>query len=342
MKTHPAVQTLPSVFPFRAPVRGQMITNGSSGTYFIGAHIGAGSYGDVYECTDEWSNQLVAKVLKPAGTFEDVQRQWKAEVANLVNMRHPNITYMHDAFVYDNCFYIVVEKCLYSLDRVLPKIDETWVPHIARDILQALAFIHRFGYVHKDVHPGNVFVSLTSDVISRNEDAGPYLSFKLGDLGITRMENDIRATGTVLAPWMRPPEAIHPNRFGAIGRQTDIYHTALLLLSVMHREVLLFEEADIVAGAPLRMADALDSPYGQAIASALHPKVMYRTQTPLEFWREIQAAMQYLSPGANATPAPMDLGPPLTRPSNPAQTQSGPPSSPGSNGSGSGGPKGSR
>lgn len=319
-----------------------MITNGSSGTYFIGAHIGAGSYGDVYECTDEWSNQLVAKVLKPAGTFEDVQRQWKAEVANLVNMRHPNITYMHDAFVYDNCFYIVVEKCLYSLDRVLPKIDETWVPHIARDILQALAFIHRFGYVHKDVHPGNVFVSLTSDVISRNEDAGPYLSFKLGDLGITRMENDIRATGTVLAPWMRPPEAIHPNRFGAIGRQTDIYHTALLLLSVMHREVLLFEEADIVAGAPLRMADALDSPYGQAIASALHPKVMYRTQTPLEFWREIQAAMQYLSPGANATPAPMDLGPPLTRPSNPSQTQSGPPSSSGSNGSGSGGPKGSR
>jgi len=319
MKTHPAVQTLPSVFPFRAPVRGQMITNGGSGTYFIGAHIGAGSYGDVYECTDEWSNALVAKVLKPAGTFEDVQRQWEAEVANLVNMRHPNITYMHDAFVHDNCFYIIVEKCLYSLDRVLPKIDETWVPHIARDVLQALAFIHRFGYVHKDVHPGNVFVSLTSDVISRSEDAGPYLSFKLGDLGITRLENDIRTTGTVLAPWMRPPEAIDPGRFGAIGRQTDIYHAGLLLLSVMHGEVLLFEETDIVAGAPLRMADSLDSPYGQAIASALHPKVMYRTQTSLEFWREIQAALQYLAPGGNATPAPMDLGPPLTNPSGPGK-----------------------
>ncbi len=292
MQTLPAVQTLPRVIPFRPPVRGQMITNGHNGMYFIGEHIGSGSFGDVYECTDEWANPLVAKVLKPALPFEQVQAQWEAEVQALMNMRHPNITYIHDAFVYENVFYIVVEKCLYSLDRVLPKIDETWVPHIARDILQALSFIHRFGYVHKDVHPGNVFVSLTSDVISH--DQGPFVSFKLGDLGITKLEHEIRVTGTILAPWMKPPEAIEPGEYGVVGRQTDVYHTALLLLSVLNKEVLTFTEQDIVTGAPMRLAEALQSPFRQAIACALHPHVLRRTQSALEFWREMQAAMQYV------------------------------------------------
>jgi serine/threonine protein kinase len=287
MQTTPSLRTLPSVVPFRAPVRGQMITNGSNGTYFIGEYLGGGSYGDVYECTDEWANRLVAKVLKPAFSFDEIRRQWESEVSNLVRMRHPNITHIHDAFFFDNAFYIIVEKCAYSLDKILARVDPSWVVHIARDVLQALNFIHRHGFVHKDVHAGNVFVSLTSDVM--DQDGGPYVSFKLGDLGISRLEGDIRAVGTIMAPWMLPPEAIDPQSFGTIGRPTDVYHAALLLLAVMRREMPQLTQPEIVAGAPARMADAFGS-YGRAIANALRPHVVHRTQTPLEFWREIQAA----------------------------------------------------
>lgn len=282
------LRTLPQVVPFHAPVRGSTITNGSNGTYFIGERIGSGSFGDVYECTDEWANALVVKVLKPSLPFEQMWRRWESEVENLMRMRHPNITYMHDAFVHEHIFYIVVEKCLYSLDRVLSRVDENWVVHIARDVLQGLAFVHRHGYVHKDVHPGNIFVSLTSDAIDR--ESGPYLSFKLGDLGIARLESDIRTVGTILAPWMRPPEAIDPQQFGTVGRPTDVYHAALLLLAVLHREVLPFNEHEIVTGVPQRVADQLPTGFSRALGNALHPHVLYRTQTPLEFWRELQAA----------------------------------------------------
>lgn len=283
------LQTLPTPVPFRAPVRGEMITNGTNGTYFIGEHIGSGSFGDVYECTDEWSNALVAKVLKPALPFEEMHRRWNSEVENLLMMRHPNITYMHDAFIYDNAFYIVVEKCLYSLDRILNRVNEGWILHIARDILQALNYIHRHSYVHKDVHAGNIFVSLTSDVISRDP-GDPYLSFKLGDLGITRLESDIRTIGTILAPWMRPPEALIPGSFGPIGKTTDIYHTGLLLLSVLRGETPSFVERDILAAIPQQMALQSGSIFAQALANALHPHSMYRTQTAIEFWRELHAA----------------------------------------------------
>lgn len=291
LATQPNLRTLPSVVPIRAELRGNMIRNGSNGVYFMGEYIGEGSYGDVYECTDEWANPLVAKVLKPSGSFEEVRRQWESEVNNLSRMRHPNITYIYDAFFHDHAFYIIVEKCLYSLDRVLPRIDASWVPHIARDLLQALSFIHRHGHVHKDVHPGNVFVSLTSDVM----DAGgaPRVSFKLGDLGIARVEGDIRMVGTIMAPWMLPPEALVPGSYGTVGRPTDVYHASLLLLSVLRRAVPSFTEAEILAGAPQRVAQALPSPYASALANALRPRVMNRTQTPLEFWREIQAAVKY-------------------------------------------------
>lgn len=296
VETHPdpsalRISTLPAAVPFRAPVRGEMISNGSAGVYFIGEHIGSGSFGDVYECTDEWANPLVAKVLKPALPFEQMRQQWESEVTNLARLRHPNVTYIHDAFVYDYTFYIIVEKCLYSLDRILERIDQSWVPHIARDVLQALAFIHRSGHVHKDVHPGNVFVSLTTDVIEKEH--GPFLQFKLGDLGIARQEHTIRTTGTILAPWMQPPEAIDPERFGTVSRPTDVYHAALLLLSVLRRQIHQFTSEEILAGLPQRMSEATRSPYAAALGNALHPSVMYRTQTPLEFWREIQAAAQY-------------------------------------------------
>lgn len=308
LETHPAIplgsggpSTLPAAVPFRPPGEGEMITNGSAGMYFIGEHIGSGSFGDVYECTDEWSNPLVAKVLKPALPFEQVKQQWETEVGNLARLRHPNITYIHDAFVYNNAFYIVVEKCLYSLDRILPRVDASWLPHIARDILQALAFVHRHGHVHKDVHPGNVFVSLTTDVISAEQ--GSFLSFKLGDLGIAREEHSIRTTGTILAPWMQPPEAVDPATYGQVSKPTDVYHCALLLLAVLRRSIFQFSQADILQGTPQKLATETASPYAAALNNALQPVVQRRTQTPLEFWREIQAASQHAPAGDQPRPS---------------------------------------
>jgi serine/threonine protein kinase len=282
--------TLHNIAPFRPPARGEMIA-AANGVYFMGDYIGGGAFGDVFECTDEWSNQLVAKVLRPARTFDEMYQHWQAEVANLQMLRHPNITYIHDAFVHENAFYLIIEKCLYSLDKVLATVDQTWVPHVARDLLQALAYIHRHGHVHKDVHPGNVFVSMSFDQM--NPDKPAVAGFKLGDLGIARFEGDIRKFGTIMALWMTPPEAIDPERFGTVGRPTDIYHAALLLVGVMRREMYPFNQREIVSGVPQQMALSLHSPYREAIANALHPYVGRRTQTALEFWREIHSAHQY-------------------------------------------------
>lgn len=258
--------------------------------YYIGQPIGQGYYGIVYDCTDDWGNELVAKVLKPMGSFQEVADRWQRESAVLTTMRHPNITYIHDAFVYRNLFYIVIEKCLYPLSAELHLASELWLPQMARDLLQALAYIHRAGWVHKDIHVGNVFVSATKDPFDGERD--PVVGFKLGDFGISRMEGSIRPHGSELARWMLPPEAIDPVKLGPIDRRVDIYHAALTFLCVIHGQVLQFSREQIHAGEPQRLALALDSVYAPALARALEPRASVRTPTALGFWQDIAACMR--------------------------------------------------
>src|SRR5688572_3691817 len=105
----------------------------------------------------------------------------------------------------------------------------------------------------------------------------PRLQFKLGDLGIARLEDDIRTVGTVLAPWMRPPEAIAPEAFGRVSKPTDVYHCALLLLAVLRREIYPFTEQEIVAGLPRDFAERSGWPAAMALSNALHPALQRRT-----------------------------------------------------------------
>ena len=284
MTTPPA----PEPVHYRFPAPGEAITNAGA-SYYIGQTVGQGYYGIVYDCTDDWGNELVAKVLKPMGTFSEVADRWQREAALLTTMRHPTVTYIHDAFVYRNLFYLVIEKCLYPLSAALHHASELWLPQMARDVLQALAYIHRAGWVHKDVHVGNVFVSATKDRF--DEAREPVIGFKLGDFGISRMEGSIRPHGSELARWMLPPEAIDPERCGPLDRRVDIYHAALTFLCVVHGQVLKFDREQIHAGRPQQIAATLGSIYGPPLARALEPRASLRTPTALDFWRDIHQAM---------------------------------------------------
>ena len=276
---------------FTPPSNGEVIAFDGK-YYFVGKLLGSGAFGHVYECTDEWSNELVAKILVPRNqTYDQVRESWLQELNKLVTLRHPNVTYVHQAFEYKDTFYIVMERCSMTLDVIINAESlsgELWIPYVARDILQAVEFIHGSGYIHKDIHAGNVFVSQTSDRMVPTKD--PVWSFKLGDLGISRLETEVRAFNTLLAQWMLPPEAIDSQQFGEVSRGTDIYHVGLLLLAVLLRRSPSFTNEEVLAGVPRQMAEALPSKFSGAIARALRRHVGFRTPTAMQFWREIQGA----------------------------------------------------
>lgn len=271
---------------FRPPIAGQIITS-NIGRYTVGTSLGEGAFGATFQCVDEWQNDLVMKVSLPRGPYEEVRQRWGFEIRNLLDLRHPNVTYVYDAFELADTFYIVLERC----DRTVAQMFEApkgfngrvWFRPIARCVLQGVHYLHLNRYVHKDIHPGNIMLAWHRDELVPEEQS---LTFKIGDLGISGLESEIDFFKTTLAQWMLPPEYLDPS-LGPMGRPIDIYHTGLLLLSVLHGRVLEFSREEILAGAPRQAAEALGAPYGLPLSRALRRHVSHRTPTAYELWLDL-------------------------------------------------------
>jgi hypothetical protein len=86
---------------------------------------------------------------------------------------------------------------------------------------------------------------------------------------------------------MLPPEYLDPEEFGVLGPQVDIYHAGLLFLGLLLGEIPTFTHEEILSGAPRQLAESLNSRFSPAIAKALRRHVQWRTQAPLELWKDL-------------------------------------------------------
>lgn len=272
------------------PSEGEQITSVETGnTYTIGSRIGEGSFGVVYACTDIWNNDLAVKVLKPVGSYYEVQNSAVAELEKLRTLRHPFVTYIFDAFEYRDTFYLVTERCqgaianLFDMDNLNGPL---WLMPIARCVLQAIHYLHINNYSHQDLHAGNIFSAVVRDeMIPSDRDA---MLFKVGDLGVAKMLDQLHVQNT-RAQWMLPPEVHDPSEFGPIDQRVDIYHAGLLFLELAYSRRLRFETNEILAGEPRRMALELDAPTSFALEKALRRHVAYRTESAMELWRDLNS-----------------------------------------------------
>jgi serine/threonine-protein kinase len=275
------------------PTPGEVITSlATMNTYTIGHLIGEGNFGIVYSCKDIWNNNLAAKVLKPKGTYEKIKANAETELKKLIDLRNPYITYVHDAFEYRDTFYIITEKCSQTIQELFSIKNFNglfWLMPIARNLLQAIHYLHINNYIHQDIHLGNVFTNFVQDEMIPNE--REIIQFKLGDLGVARMVHEVDYANT-RAQWMLPPEIIDPAQFGLSNQQLDhridIYHIGLLFLQIAYSQELHFSIEEIISGKPREMALQLQEPYKSALEKALRRRVEYRTQSAMEFWKDLQ------------------------------------------------------
>lgn len=275
------------------PAPGEVITSLATGnTYTMGHQIGEGYFGLVFNCVDIWGNDMAAKVLKPIGTYEKIKNLAEAEFRKLAVLRHPNITYVFDAFEFRDTFYIITERCYCPLTQIFSLKEFNgfaWLMPIARCLLQAVHYIHLNQYAHQDIHSGNVFAAFAKDEM-RPRDPG-VMQFKLGDLGVAKLFGELDSINT-RADWMLPPEAIDPAEFGPIDHRIDIYHAGLLLLQLAYSRELRFSQDEILAGRPREMALDLVAPYNSILEKTLRRHVTYRTATAMEFWRDLYSLQQ--------------------------------------------------
>jgi len=291
----PAVATLipPPVPPEKSvvlPKFGEVITSTwTKNTYTLGERIGGGYFSDVFACQDVWKNDLAAKVLKPVGTYEYVKANAVAEFEKLRHLRNPYVTYVFDAFEFRDTFYIITERCYcpVSVLFTLPNLDGTlWILPIARCLLQAIDYLHLNNYVHQDIHAGNVFAAVVKDEMTPTDPEKTITQFKLADLGIAKLRDQVSVTNT-RALWMLPPEVHDESQFGPIDSRVDIYHVGLLFLQLALSKEIPFTKDEILAGKPRDLTSSLPAPFNFALEKALRRRVQYRTANAMELWRDL-------------------------------------------------------
>ena len=150
-----------------SPLTGKLL--GTGARYRVGAMLGAGGMGAVYEGVQEGLDRKVAlKVLHPhlAGQKELLGR-FQREAHVVAGLGHPNVVQISDFQAPPGEPPFLVMELLRgeNLRDVLkrtPRLSQERVAYIAMQVLSALEAAHRARVVHRDIKPDNIFLERTS------------------------------------------------------------------------------------------------------------------------------------------------------------------------------------
>ncbi len=140
------------------------LSSAVSDRYRIERELGAGGMATVYLAADLRHRRNVAvKVLRPELAATLGPDRFLREIEVAANLQHPHILPLFDSGEADGFLYYVMPYVDgESLRERLARSGELSVPDAAkilRDVVDALAYAHHQGVVHRDIKPDNVLLS---------------------------------------------------------------------------------------------------------------------------------------------------------------------------------------
>ncbi|HEX4339431.1 MAG TPA: protein kinase [Polyangiaceae bacterium] len=284
----PKPETLPAPSPAPGPVDESMLP----GTrYRILREIGRGAMGVVYEATHVDLGRVVALKVLPkercASTEHEIR--FRNEARASARLRHPNLVGLHDFGVAGDGrpFYAMEMLEGETLERHLERergMDWREAIRVGLEMCAALECAHEASLVHRDIKPGNVFLTRDGKV-------------KLLDFGLVQSNTEkpvaqdpesLKLTGTV--EYMAPEQAAGET----VDERADLYavgavlyelvtgrlpHVALTALALVDRKLRTMPEPACERAPGRGIPKALD----QVIMKALsrYPTQRYRNATEM-------------------------------------------------------------
>ncbi len=132
--------------------------------YEIEREIGQGGMANVYLARDlRHDRQVAVKVLRPDLAAALGTERFLREIKIVANLTHPHILPLYDSgeaegFLYYVMPYIEGETLRQRIEKE-GELPVTETVRIVREVVDALAFAHSHGVVHRDIKPDNVMLS---------------------------------------------------------------------------------------------------------------------------------------------------------------------------------------
>jgi serine/threonine protein kinase len=133
--------------------------------YQIAECIGSGGMGEVYKAYNRFLNRFAAvKILYQ----KEYAERFKNEAYIQSSVNHPNIARLYEYAAYGDKPCIVMEyvegESLDSLLRRKGKLSNEETENIIRQIISALAYLHRKEIIHRDIKPQNFKIQFDGTV----------------------------------------------------------------------------------------------------------------------------------------------------------------------------------
>ena len=213
--------------PEPAPRNASDITSFADGRYEVTEFLGEGGRKIVYLAKDTLLDRDVAfALIKTEGLDDSARERITREAQTMGRLgSHPNVVGVLDIGEHDAQPFVVIE--LLGGGDVEGMLEDAGGPlpleqvlEIAKDSARGLEFIHSKSIVHRDMKPGNVW--LTADGVAKIGDYGLALS---GDK--TRLTVEGTMVGTV--DYMPPEQALG----GEITPRSDLYSLGAMIYELV-------------------------------------------------------------------------------------------------------------
>ena len=194
------------------------------GAYRLIERLGEGGMGEVFKAVQIHLSRLAAvKVLASEWGEQTIPLQrFRREIRTVAKQSHPNIVMVYDADEVDGKRYLAMEyhegTDLRQLVRQSGPLSISQACECARQACLGLQHAHDQGVVHRDVKPGNLFLSSTE-----SRDTIRILDFGLASVSSERNEgNRLTRMGRVLGTvdYVSPEQVKNP---GNVDPRSDVY-----------------------------------------------------------------------------------------------------------------------
>jgi len=216
---------------FHEDFAGLLGTQWARGRYQLTKLLGQGTFGAVFEATDELF-QSQPKAIKLSVAISS-DKLFFREAKLLGEIRHDNVVKVHDYGVEEGIPYIVMDLLEGdSVDKLLQKyqgrLPEPLLVKFVREIGSALHNVHLKNLVHRDLKPNNIIFAKTGGVDHLGQ---PIMRFVLLDFGIAGRldpQSSLRHTsvqGAGTLEYMAPEQAQSKESTS----RTDVYSFGVML-----------------------------------------------------------------------------------------------------------------